>query len=75
VAPTSACRFVTPSRCSNHNNKNQQTLVDEIWKLVLTALKGECAMQIATRQMAKATILDTSGNINLKHSSEARRAL
>jgi len=32
-------------------------------------------MQIATRQMAKATILDTSGNINLKHSSEARRAL
>jgi anti-sigma B factor antagonist len=32
-------------------------------------------MQISTRQMPKATILDITGNINLEHSSEVRRAV
>jgi hypothetical protein len=32
-------------------------------------------MQISTRQMPKATILDISGNINLEYSSEVRRAV
>jgi len=32
-------------------------------------------MQISTRQMPKATILDISGNFNLEYSSEVRRAV
>jgi anti-sigma B factor antagonist len=32
-------------------------------------------MQISTRQMPTATILDITGNINLEHSSEVRRAV